>query len=193
MEDKIIVVSGLTRCGSSLMMQMLHAGGYPISCEPGNENVSGEHSDQISTLREIALGLADGKAVKSLDPLNFPLPSGKNYTFLWMQRNYYEQAKSITKFMKIFLGVNQNRRQTREIEASLPKETDQSIKYLSKLGIVHRFNFEDCILKNDIVIDKLSMIVSGLNTSPMKSVVVERDIKCYDGMLEAELIKRAKF
>jgi hypothetical protein len=190
MKDKIIVVSGLTRSGSSLMMQMLNAGGYPISCEPGNEAVSGEHSDQISTLREIALGLADGKAVKSLDPLNFPLPPDRNYMFLWMQRDYSEQAKSITKFMKIFLGVNPNRRQTREIESSLPGETDRSIKYLSKLGVVHRFKFEDCILKNDVVIERLSMIIPNLNTSAMKSVVISRDIKCYDGMLEAELIKR---
>lgn len=122
--EKIIVVSGLTRCGSSLMMQMLHAGGCPVSCEHGNEAISGEHSDQLSALREIAIGLADGKAIKCLDIHRFPLPPNKQYVIIWMKRDFKEQAKSIAKFMQMLLGVRESKKtMIRQFEKSLPVET----------------------------------------------------------------------
>src|SRR5690349_20800338 len=96
-KEKTIIVSGLTRCGSSMMMQMLYSGGCPVSCAKGNELISGEHEDQLSTLKEIALGLTDGKAVKCLDPHHWPLPPDKEYIIIWMRRDFKEQSKSIAK------------------------------------------------------------------------------------------------
>jgi len=187
----IIVVTGLARCGSSLMMQMIHAGGYPISCHPGNEAISGEHNSQTETLKQIASGSANGKAVKSLDPLNFPLPPGNDYTFIWMERNYSQQADSMGKFLSA-LGIPVNRKGMRSLEASLPKDTDKSIKYLKRLGEVYRFSFEDCLLKTSVVIERICDIIPGLNASIMPSVIINRGVECYSGLLERELIEKEK-
>ena len=193
--DLTIVVSGLTRCGSSLMMQMLHAGGCAISCEPGNEAISGEHSDQLSALKEIALGLTDGKAIKCLDPHRFPLPTNKQYVIIWMKRDFKEQAKSITKFMQMLLGVRESKRtMIRQFEKSLPIETRKCHRLLSSYPILE-VEFENMIRtpKNEAerVADFLKEIIQ-LDTDKMASVVIERSTDCYSGMLESVLIERGE-
>lgn len=188
-----IVVSGLTRCGSSLMMQMLSSGGCPISCESGNELISGEHSDQLSALKEIALGLTDGKAIKCLDPHRFPLPPNKKYVIIWMKRDFKEQAKSITKFMQMLLGVRESKRiMIRHFEKSLPTEMIKCHRLLSKYPILE-VEFENIINnpKEEAikVADFLKDIVT-LDTDKMVSVVIERSTGCYSGMLESVLVER---
>lgn len=192
---KTIIVSGLTRCGSSMMMQMLHAGGCPVSCEPGNELVSGEHSDQLSALREIALGLTDGKAIKCLDPHNFPLPPDREYVIIWMRRDFKEQAKSISKFIQMLLGVKESRRiMIRKFEKSLPKETAKCLRLLSAYPIIE-VCFENVInnpkVESERVADFLKDIVQ-LDVSKMPSVVITRSTDCYSGMLESEIIRRSE-
>lgn len=133
-KEKTIIVSGLTRCGSSMMMQMLYSGGCPVSCAEGNELISGEHADQLSTLREIALGLTNGKAVKCLDPHHWPLPTDKEYIIIWMRRDFKEQSKSIAKFMQMLLGVKESRRAlARRFENSLPHETRKCHRLLAEV------------------------------------------------------------
>jgi hypothetical protein len=191
--EQTIVVSGLTRCGSSLMMQMLSAGGCPISCEPGNELISGEHSDQLSALREIALGLTEGKAIKCLDPHHFPLPPDRKYVIIWMSRNFKEQAKSITKFMQMLLGIRESRRKMiREFERSLPIETMKCNRLLAEFPIIE-VQFEHLINnpreEAERVAEYLKDIIH-LDTDKMTSVVINRSTDCYSGMLELELMNK---
>lgn len=193
--DITIVVAGLTRCGSSLMMQMLHSGGCPTSCEEGNELISGEHSDQLSALREIALGLTEGKAIKCLDPHRFPLPPNRKYMIIWMSRDFTEQAKSITKFMQMLLGVRESKRtMIRKMEKSLPIETRQCHRLLSDhpiLEVAFENVVNDSKTEAERVADFLKDVVT-LNADKMVSVIINRSTNCYPGMLERELIQRAK-
>lgn len=192
MSKHTIVVSGLSRCGSSLMMQMLCAGGVPVSCTPGNERISGEHETNIEPLRLIALGLTEGKAIKVLDPLNFPLPPGKDYIFIWCHRDYTEQANSMVKFMTA-LGMKITKNDHRRIAASLPTDTLKSIKYLEKLGPVHVFNYEKMLtFEEQRYVAQALLPHFDVNVSSMQSVVIERSPKCYDGFLEDVLIQRAE-
>lgn len=188
-----IIVSGLTRCGSSLMMQMLYAGGCPISCEPGNEAISGEHSDQLSALREIALGLTEGKAIKCLDPHNFPLPQNKDYLIIWMKRDFKEQAKSITKFMQMLLGVRESKRtMIRKLEKSLPIETLKCYHLLSSYPILE-VGFEDVINNAKKEAERVAAFVKEvvqLDVNKMTTVIIDRSTDCYSGMLESEIIAR---
>lgn len=190
---KTIIVSGLTRCGSSLMMQMLYAGGCPVSCEDGNELISGEHSDQLSALREIALGLTEGKAIKCLDPHNFPLPPDREYLIIWMRRDFKEQAKSIVKFMQMLLGVRESKRtMIRKFEKSLPTETRKCFRLLSNHPIIE-VQFENVINfpKDEAVrVAEFVKEITELDTDKMASVIIPRSTDCYPGMLETELIKR---
>lgn len=195
MNDTTIVVSGLTRCGSSMMMQMLYAGGCPISCEPGNELISGEHSDQLSALRDIALGLTTGMAIKCLDPHNFILPPDKKYIFIWMKRDYKEQSKSIAKFMQMLLGVKESKRTlARKFEQSLPSETRKCWRMYADHPMIE-VRFEDVIAnpkEEAIRVADFIKDVVILDTDKMTSVVINRSTDCYSGMLETELIRRAE-
>jgi len=189
---KTIIVSGLTRCGSSLMMQMLYSGGCPVVCEPGNELISGECSDQLSALREIALGLTEGKAIKCLDPHRFPLPPDREYIIIWMSRDKKEQSKSIAKFMQMLLGVRESKRTlARKFEETLGSETRQCWKLMEDHALIE-VRFEDVILNPHLEAERVANFIGmQLDIDKMASVVIPRSTDCYPGMLESELIARA--
>jgi len=103
----IVVVSGLPRSGTSLMMQMLQAGGVPILTDgertADDDNPEGyleweavkrlrAHPEQI---RE-----ADGKAVKIISMLLPALPHGHHYRILFMDRDPAEIAASQAKMLQ---------------------------------------------------------------------------------------------
>ena len=54
--DKIVIVSGLPRCGTSMMMQMLEAGGMPIVTDhvrkPDDDNLRGYY--EFEKVKQIA-------------------------------------------------------------------------------------------------------------------------------------------
>lgn len=94
MESPIIVVTGLPRSGTSLMMQILAAAGVPIVADahrPADEsNPRGYFEDaRVKSLARDAtwLGEARGRAVKIVAPLVPFLPSGLPYRVLFMQRD----------------------------------------------------------------------------------------------------------
>jgi hypothetical protein len=90
----ITIVAGFGRCGSSLVMQMLAAGGMPT---PGSEYPSYEIPKGRAVNPEAWAAM--GGAVKILDPhINRP-PAGLPYRWIWIDRNPVEQAKSMVKFM----------------------------------------------------------------------------------------------
>lgn len=89
----IVVVSGLPRSGTSLMMQMLHAGGLPVLVDEQRladaDNPQGywEYEPVKRLPQDDAwLALAEGKAVKVVAPLLAYLPTGHTYTIIFMQR-----------------------------------------------------------------------------------------------------------
>lgn len=177
------------------MMQMLHAGGMPISCAPGNEAISGEHESNTEALKLIACGLTEGKAIKCLDPLNFPLPPGKEYIFLWCKRDYVEQAKSMAKFLWAVAGIKVNKGDLKMIHKSLIADTPKSIKYLEGLGTVHVFEYEAMLAEPSYQAQRLYDRLHpwfNLDVNAMAPIVIDRSPKCYNGFMESVLIERAK-
>src|ERR1700758_4513342 len=89
----IAIVSGLPRSGTSLMMQMLAAGGMPILCD-------GERSADVDNPRGYLewerikqlpknpslIAEAEGKAVKVISQLLLSLPPEYEYRIIFMQR-----------------------------------------------------------------------------------------------------------
>ncbi len=189
-----VIVSGLTRCGSSMTMQMLHAGGMPISCAPGNESVSGEHDSQIEALKILATKGANGMAIKCLDPHRFVIPKG-NYIIFWCCRDYDQQAKSICKFMEGMLGIKTDRTTKKSIRKSLPEDTKKCLKKLEKLGPVHKFLFEDTLLDPPLIAASIANILKDLvrlDVAKMANVVYKRSSDCADGFLiESMLVKKS--
>jgi len=97
----IAIVSGLPRSGTSLMMQMLAAGGMsPLSDgerPPDDDNPKGYLEwERIKQLpKEPALiAEAEGKVVKVISQLMLSLPDGHEYRIVFMQRPLAEVMKS---------------------------------------------------------------------------------------------------
>ncbi len=97
----ITVVSGLPRSGTSMMMQMLAAGGLPILTDgirpPDANNPHGylEFEKVKSLPRDQSwLGAAEGKAVKIISPFLIYLPNNFDYKIIFMDRHIDAVLKS---------------------------------------------------------------------------------------------------
>jgi LPS sulfotransferase NodH len=102
----ITIVSGLPRSGTSLMMQMLEAGGMPILTdfqrEPDIDNPRGYFEWEPAKLLPKApqrIDEAEGKAVKVVSQLLFSLPEGRDYKVIFMERPLPEVLASQDKML----------------------------------------------------------------------------------------------
>jgi len=93
----ITIVSGLPRSGTSMMMQMLEAGGMEVLADhvrrPDKNNPRGYYEfEKVKRLKEDNSWLAEarGKAVKIISMLLYDLPPGYKYKIIFMTRNMDE-------------------------------------------------------------------------------------------------------
>ena len=106
-KDHIIVVSGLPRSGTSMMMKMLEAGGLPILTDNLREadanNPKGYY--EFERVKELPNGDygwipdAGGKVVKIVTGLIMHLPSDARYKVIFMQRAMKEVLSSQKKML----------------------------------------------------------------------------------------------
>ena len=103
----ITIVSGLPRSGTSLMMQMLAAGGMPLLTDlkrkPDIDNPRGYCEwEPIKLLPKEPnrIDEAEGKAVKVISQLLLSLPSGRNYKVIFMERPLPEVLASQDEMLK---------------------------------------------------------------------------------------------
>jgi len=97
----ITIVSGLPRSGTSLMMQMLDAGGLPVLSDgerkADTDNPKGylewERIKQLPKDPSL-MAEAEGKVVKVISQLILSLPSGHEYRIIFMQRPLPEVLRS---------------------------------------------------------------------------------------------------
>jgi hypothetical protein len=101
--EPVVVVSGLPRSGTSMMMRMLHAGGMPtLTDESRGADESNPHGYfEFSPTKDAGAGVdlrwldeAKGRAVKLVSPLLEHLPSRYNYRVIFMQRDLREVIAS---------------------------------------------------------------------------------------------------
>ncbi len=106
-EEFITVVSGLPRSGTSMMMQMLEAGGIPALKddirEADTDNPKGYY--EFERVKQIAqdqawLPEAKGKVVKMVSALLTQLPNDHRYKIVFMQR----QMEEILASQKVMLN-----------------------------------------------------------------------------------------
>jgi hypothetical protein len=97
----ITIVSGLPRSGTSLMMQMLAAGGLPVLTDGERQadadNPRGYYEwERIKLLPQQpdSIAEAEGKVVKAVTQLLFALPPGRDYRIIFMQRPLPEVVAS---------------------------------------------------------------------------------------------------
>ena len=104
----IVVVSGLPRSGTSMMMKMLEAGGVPVWIDgvrtADDQNPKGYY--ELERVKELDKNLnkawvreGRGRAVKVISSLLEHLPATNNYQVLLMNRNIQEVLDSQSKML----------------------------------------------------------------------------------------------
>lgn len=101
MGREIIVVSGLPRSGTSLMMQMLENGGVDVVTDhlraADADNPRGYYEfEKVKRIKQDASWLPDvqGKAFKMVSQLLYDLPPGEKYRIIFMERDLDEVLAS---------------------------------------------------------------------------------------------------
>lgn len=148
-KDHIIVVSGLPRSGTSMMMKMLEAGGQQILTDnlraADTNNPNGYYEfERVKKLKDgdtAWLPDAVGKVVKIVTGLITFLPAGYHYKVILMQRNLEEILASQKKMLGRLGKGDDNipddklakiyREHLKQVTAWLSKQTDVEVLYVN--------------------------------------------------------------
>ena len=105
--DDIVIVSGLPRCGTSMMMQMLEAGGIlPMTDhirKADEDNPKGYYEfEKVKNIKKDASWLKNchGKAFKMVSALLYYLPNDNRYKVIFMKREMGEMLASQNKMLQ---------------------------------------------------------------------------------------------
>jgi hypothetical protein len=178
-KDSIIVVSGLPRSGTSMMMKMLNAGGI----EPVTDNIRTADEDNPKGYYELEkvkqldkdnswIGDCQGKVIKVISMLLKPLPADQHYKIIFMRRKMQEILDSQKQML-----VRRNQPNTvpdekmaemfnkhlKEIEAFIEKQPNMECLYIS---------YNDVLENPAANVEQINEFLGGaLQTSAMLEVV----------------------
>jgi hypothetical protein len=106
-KELITIVSGLPRSGTSMMMQMIEAGGMQLLIDnirkPDKDNPKGYYEyEKVKKIRTDISWLddAESKAVKMVYSLLYDLPKNRYYKVIFMKRNMEEVLASQNTMLK---------------------------------------------------------------------------------------------
>jgi hypothetical protein len=133
----ITIVSGLPRSGTSLMMQMLDAGGLPVLSDgerkADTDNPKGylewERIKQLPKDPSL-IAEAEGKVVKVISQLILSLPVGHDYRIVFMQRPLPEVLKSQDEMLRR-RGNSDSITETSAIEEAFQRHLIEVNKWLA--------------------------------------------------------------
>ena len=147
-DNAITIVSGLPRSGTSMMMQMLVAGGLKAVTDKGREadedNPHGYFEDKrvMGLMRDNDwIPSAHGQALKVVAPLLKHLPSGSHYNILFMDRDLRAVVKSQRTMLQRnnrdgarlpdYRLMHEYRQQLVEIEQLIATREDMTVLFLN--------------------------------------------------------------
>ncbi len=181
-----VVVAGLGRCGTTLVMTMLDAGGVPCAGEPPGYEDRHAGSGPISPD-----WLADqpGTAVKVIDPHRHTVPD-EEIIVVWLDRDPMQQARSQAKFYAIVQqAAMPSRAVLRRWRRRLLTERKAARRALSRGEIIswHDFTFEHLLANPERCARILALDLAGhgipvASWTRMAAVVDKRGPACAPGL-----------
>lgn len=185
-----LLVCGLARCGTSLTMQMLDAGGYPCVGEyPSYET----RESSAFELTNDYVKKASGAALKVIDP-QMATARGVDLSqcrIIFLTRDPIEQAKSQIKMANmIFKAAEPTRENIRAMSAGIKRDLQLCRKIFKGQEVLY-ISFENLITKPENTVSKLSDFVGGIDEGKALSQLRLRKPENYTGFLEMELIENA--
>jgi hypothetical protein len=178
--DIITVVSGLPRSGTSMMMNMLAAGGLEVLADgirlADTDNPKGYFEfERVKKLKEDRgwLPEARGKVVKIISQLVYELPPDYRYRVIFMRRHIDEVLKS-QKEMLIRRGTYNPQVPDDEIRAMFLKHLAHVVGWLDKqpnVEVLH-VNYNEMVKDPLPQIAAVNRLLGGtLNTAAMAQAV----------------------
>lgn len=147
--ETVVIVSGLPRSGTSMMMKMLEVGGMPVLTdeirEPDPDNPKGyyefERVKQLDKGDKEWVAEARGKVVKVISALLKHLPDNYQYKVIFMRRAIEETLRSQKKMM-VRRGTDSDKvndaqmaalfqAHLKQVEAWLAKQPNVDVLYIS--------------------------------------------------------------
>jgi predicted Zn-dependent protease len=185
-DDEIVVVSGLPRSGTSMMMQMLQAGG--IKAYVDNERQADEDNpkgyfehQKVKALNKDASWLdgASGQSIKVITQLLPSIPANKKLKIIYMERDLREILASQTKML--------NRRDKKGSGQTQDKLANTYVKQVERVKVMlerrsdniqlKSINYTDVITNPEKMIAVVSEFFGGkLDTQAMLNTI---DTKLY--------------
>jgi len=179
-KDFITIVSGLPRSGTSMIMQMLEAGGMEVLTDnvrkSDEDNPQGYYEfERVKKIKEDTSWLDEchGKAVKIVSALLYQLPSYKRYKIIFLRREM-EEILASQRVMLQRLG-------TKGANASKDEMAEKFEKHLQHVDewLARQDNIDVLYIKyNDVIHNSHSHTVSinhflggWLNVDKMANVV----------------------
>ncbi|NCG08955.1 MAG: hypothetical protein GWO81_05225 [Verrucomicrobia bacterium] len=179
----ILIVSGLPRSGTSLMMQMLAAAGVPIksdkqrSADTNNpkgyfewEAIKSLHTDPRKILQ------AAGKAVKVVSYQLRYLPKDGNYKIIWMDRDITEITDSQNQMLHSSKDASHETLSAIEPQ-TLEKHREQTLDAMEKIAKKYdtsdqilRIHYHDCVQNSRQVALKLAAFL-GLDDAHTEAII----------------------
>jgi hypothetical protein len=188
MSTPTYIVAGLGRCGTSMCMQMLAAGG--IACI-GDAPAYEDNRTRVRNIDPEHMRAWSGAAVKVLDPQIVGLPG--NVRVIWLDRDAQEQARSAGKFAHLMAGIQLPCRwQRRRYAERLRRDRVRALRVIGNRPVL-LLTFErvladplGCARAMAVFLDQ------PLDVHAMAAVVRRRPASCLPGLdLELQLVEEA--
>lgn len=181
-DDTIVIVSGLPRSGTSMMMEILEKGGMEVLTDKvrqaDEDNPKGYYEyERVKGLPKDTTWLQDakGKAVKVLGEQIKHLPEGYRYKVIFMERELDEVIESQEK-MLIRKGKDPDEISKDELKSILSDYMSMLKKQISShkdMDVIY-LNYNDIMSLPKHVIESISVFLSdSLNAKEMQAVVDE--------------------
>lgn len=192
MRERIVVVTGTARSGTSAMMQMLRAGGMELHVDEGNL-IACESEDALKLPGETEwLEACRGKVVKVLEPLKFRLPERYEYDFILMRRDPMDCGLSHAKMLRAVCGIGVGESDALRFGASIARDATPINNLLaSYVSRVLPVRFDAMISDPAHTARRLRRHFQhshDLDEERMAAVIVPRTTGVYRGLLEVELL-----
>lgn len=166
-ESDIVVVSGLPRSGTSLMMQMLHRGGVEVV----TDNIRAADSDnprgyfEYELVKKIEsdvswLPATRGKAFKMISQLLYHLPATETYRVIFMERDLDETLLSQEKMLQRLGRTGAPRAAIKAAYSTHLEQLHEWLERQSHFSVV-RVSFDELVNRPELQAERVNQFLAG--------------------------------
>ena len=178
--DMITIVSGLPRSGTSMMMQMLEAGGMAVLADnirkPDPDNPKGYYElEQVKNIKKDTSWLKDveNRAFKMVYFLLYDLPLDRHYKVIFMERDLSEAVTSQNRMLDR-LGKKGSSLSHAKMVLLFDKHLERVRRWLaerSNFDVIY-ISYNDMMIESVPLVGKInSFLGNRLDTAKMSAVI----------------------